>query len=184
MNDTKYYFYIYLHKLIYIFSRYYILITIQNESAKVCKHPFSVLNNNRLQWRFVWFMVFNATINNISSISWRVVLSMGETEVPGENHWPVVSHLITQCCIVWVGFELTTLVVIGTDCIGNCKSNYHKITVTTAPNPKRVCKKCASIFSASLTTIGDSDRDIIRIAYFTMYNPVRHPTLINHSIKD
>ena len=22
-------------------------------------------------------------------------------------------------------FELTTLVVIGTDCIGNCKSNYH-----------------------------------------------------------
>jgi hypothetical protein len=27
-------------------------------------------------------------------------------------------------------FELTTLVVIGTDCIGSCKSNYH--TITTA----------------------------------------------------
>jgi len=25
----------------------------------------------------------------------------------------------------WTGFELTTLVVIGTDCIGSCKSNYH-----------------------------------------------------------
>ena len=25
-------------------------------------------------------------------------------------------------------FELTTLVVIGTDCIGSCKSNYHTIT--------------------------------------------------------
>jgi hypothetical protein len=31
------------------------------------------------------------------------------------------------------GFELTTLVVIGTDCIGSCKSNYHKITKMTAP---------------------------------------------------
>jgi hypothetical protein len=29
-------------------------------------------------------------------------------------------------------FELTTAVVIGTDCIGSCKSNYHAITVTTA----------------------------------------------------
>ncbi len=32
-----------------------------------------------------------------------------------------------------VGFELTTLVVIGTDCTGSCKSNYHMITITTAP---------------------------------------------------
>jgi len=30
------------------------------------------------------------------------------------------------------GFELTTLVVIGTDCIGSCKSKYHAITTTTA----------------------------------------------------
>jgi len=29
-----------------------------------------------------------------------------------------------------MGFELTTLVVIGTNCIGNCKSNYHIITAT------------------------------------------------------
>jgi hypothetical protein len=33
----------------------------------------------------------------------------------------------------WVGFELITLVVKCTDCIGSCKSNYHTITVTTAP---------------------------------------------------
>ena len=30
------------------------------------------------------------------------------------------------------GFELTTLVVIGTDCTDSCKSNYHTITTTTA----------------------------------------------------
>jgi hypothetical protein len=33
----------------------------------------------------------------------------------------------------WSRFELTTLVVIDTDCIGSCKSNYHTITNTTAP---------------------------------------------------
>jgi hypothetical protein len=32
--------------------------------------------------------------------------------------------------LCWAGFELTTLVVIGTDCIGSYKSNYHTITAT------------------------------------------------------
>jgi hypothetical protein len=33
----------------------------------------------------------------------------------------------------WSRFELTTSVVIGTDCTGSCKSNYHMITTMTAP---------------------------------------------------
>jgi hypothetical protein len=37
-------------------------------------------------------MVFNATLNNISVISWRLVLLVDETRVPGENHWPEASH--------------------------------------------------------------------------------------------
>ena len=40
----------------------------------------------------VGFMVFNATFNNISVISWRSVLLVEETGVPGENHRPVASH--------------------------------------------------------------------------------------------
>jgi hypothetical protein len=31
----------------------------------------------------------------------------------------------------WAEFEFKTSVVIGTDCIGSCKSNYHTITATT-----------------------------------------------------
>ena len=38
------------------------------------------------------FMVFNATFNNISVISWRSVLLVEETGVPGENHRPATSH--------------------------------------------------------------------------------------------
>ena len=34
----------------------------------------------------VWFMVFNATFNNISVVSWRSVLLLEEIGVPGENH--------------------------------------------------------------------------------------------------
>jgi hypothetical protein len=34
----------------------------------------------------VWFMVFNATFNNISATAWWSVLLVKETGVPGENH--------------------------------------------------------------------------------------------------
>ena len=34
----------------------------------------------------VWFMVFNATFNNISVILWQSVLLVEETRGPGENH--------------------------------------------------------------------------------------------------
>jgi len=34
-------------------------------------------------------MVFNATFNNISAISWRSVLMVEEIGVTGENHRPV-----------------------------------------------------------------------------------------------
>ena len=37
-------------------------------------------------------MVLNDPFNNISVISWRSVLLMEETGVPGENHRPATSH--------------------------------------------------------------------------------------------
>jgi hypothetical protein len=38
--------------------------------------------------------------------------------------------MLDRVNLAWAGFELTTLVVIGTDCIGSYKSNYHMITTT------------------------------------------------------
>jgi hypothetical protein len=37
-------------------------------------------------------MVYIATLINISAISWRSVLLVEETGVPGETHRPVASH--------------------------------------------------------------------------------------------
>jgi hypothetical protein len=52
-----------------------------------------------------------------------------------------LTNLITYCCIEytppWTGFELTTLVVIGTDYTGSCNTNYNTITTTTAPEVHR-----------------------------------------------
>ena len=42
---------------------------------------------------FVWFIVFNATFNNISVISWRSVLLVEETGVPGESLSQVTDKL-------------------------------------------------------------------------------------------
>jgi len=43
-------------------------------------------------WKSVWLMVLNGTFTNISAISWRSVLLVEETGVPGEKHIPVASH--------------------------------------------------------------------------------------------
>jgi len=49
-----------------------------------------------------------------------------EDHRPFASQWQTLSHNVAH--IPWSRFELTTSVVIGTDCIGSCKSNYHTIT--------------------------------------------------------
>ena len=85
-------------------------------------------------------MVFNATFNNISVISWWSVLLVEETGVPEENHqpvashWQILSHNVVSSTPGLSRIRTHNLVAIGTDCIGSYKSNYHTITTTTAPS--------------------------------------------------
>ena len=76
-------------------------------------------------------------LSSISLILWRSVLLLEETGVPRENHRLVECRrqtyhiMLYRIHFAWAVFELPTVVVIGTDCIGSYKSNYHTITTVT-----------------------------------------------------
>ena len=86
---------------------------------------------------WVRVMMFNATFNNISVTSWwsHLLILVEEIGVPGENHRPVASHYRTLSNnMLWGAprlggiWNIATLVVMCTDCIGSGKSSYHTIT--------------------------------------------------------
>jgi hypothetical protein len=82
-------------------------------------------------------MVFNATFSNISVLSWRSVLLVEENKsTQRKPDLPQVTDepyhiMLYRVHLALAGLELTMLVVIGTDCVGSCKSNYHTITTTS-----------------------------------------------------
>ena len=85
-------------------------------------------------------MVINVTFNNISAILWRSVLFVEESGVPGENHrpatnqWQTLSHNVISSTPRLGGIRTHNVSGdLDTDWIGNCRSNYHTITTTTAP---------------------------------------------------
>ena len=50
-------------------------------------------------------MVFNATFNKISVISWWSVLLVEETGVPGENHYPALSYNVVSTTLHLNGIQ-------------------------------------------------------------------------------
>ena len=86
---------------------------------KTCKNDWNWVHlniTNSGDYMYIrWSVVYGVKCHFQQYFSYIVasVLLVEETGVPVQP--------------AWVGFELTTLVVIGTNCIGSCKSNYHTV---------------------------------------------------------
>ena len=91
-------------------------------------------------------MVFNVTFSYILAVSFIGGRNQSSWRKQTFNHWQT-----SQCCIeytsAWAGFELTTLVMISTDCIGSVKSNYNRTMMA------HVCRDSLLVFIYTRMTI-------------------------------
>ena len=85
---------------------------------------------------FVCLMVFNSTFKFQQYFIYILVVSF----IGGRNCFSAdLSQVADKLYHImlytspWSRFDLKTSVVIGTDCIGSCKSNYHTITAMMVP---------------------------------------------------
>ena len=65
---------------------------------------------------------------------WRKPEYPEKTTDPSQATDKLDHIMLNKVHLAWMGFEFTTLVVIGTDGIGSYKYNYITITTTTAPS--------------------------------------------------
>ena len=75
-----------------------------------------------------WFMVFSTIFQLYHGDQfywWRKPLTCHKSLT---NFFHIMLYRVH---LAWAGFKLTILVMISTDCTGNCKSNYHMIRATT-----------------------------------------------------
>jgi hypothetical protein len=81
-------------------------------------------------------LLWSGPSRSYSTCSWiyNYLCNQNLSPLPVIIHWQNLSHnvLLSTYTLPWMGFKLTTLVVIGSDCTDNCKFNYMYYMIVTA----------------------------------------------------
>ena len=102
--------------------------------------PLSIMNIAfRVRGLELWCLSPYFTISCRSDLLVEETGLLGKTTDLPQVTGKLYHLMLIRLHLTWAGFELTTLEVIMTDCIGSCKSNYHSITTTPLVRKKRTC---------------------------------------------
>jgi hypothetical protein len=127
-------------------------------------------------------MVFNATFNNISVISWRSVLLVEETVGPAENyrpvasHWQSLSHNVVSSTPHLIGFHMITATMAPGTTLCNCKKKKKNLTKVNlyldhvswyvTPN----LSKITSLTASTLLIFGSSEETSLNVTCECLYH--------------
>ena len=119
-------------KILSQFKLYEINTQIKSLQKILCCNITVLLHNNdwRLLCRVCWFVGL-ASLSAIFQLYRVISCSVKTLHMPQvtDKLYHIILYIAHLAC---AGFKRTTLVVIGTDCIGSCKSKYHTITIYCA----------------------------------------------------
>ena len=120
--------------------------------------PYNILNHyilcHGLEYHkfklWVRVVVFNATFNNISAISWRSVLLVeetGENHRPTASHWQTLSHNVLSSTPCWALIIYCNRIIVE-----------NKLKLIVIRNKSKINREIIEIFGQEITVLCNSFR--------------------------